>query len=94
MSSSKLDQSLEQIAGTRRGNARRGRRAGPKPAAPRVSGGVTKNTATKPTKASTARTASKPVAPRPLTTGEGKIIVSNLVSHFWTTSRKPCTDHL
>ncbi|GAB7355960.1 hypothetical protein MBLNU459_g6592t1 [Dothideomycetes sp. NU459] len=77
MSSSKLDQSLEEIAGSRRVNARRGRRAGAKPAAPRVSGGVSKNTAPKATKPAAPRTG-KPAAPLPQLTGESKIIVSNL----------------
>ncbi|KAG9682088.1 hypothetical protein KCU95_g14510, partial [Aureobasidium melanogenum] len=78
--SSKLDQSLEEIAGSRRNDARRNRRGGK----PRVStGGVTKNAA-----------AAKPAARQPKAaaaaaaivgaalpaTGESKIIVSNLPS--------------
>ncbi|KAG9567071.1 hypothetical protein KCU97_g16543, partial [Aureobasidium melanogenum] len=74
--SSKLDQSLEEIAGSRRNDARRNRRGGK----PRVStGGVTKNAA-----------AAKPAGRQPKAaaivgaalpaTGESKIIVSNLPS--------------
>lgn len=71
--SSKLDQSLDEITGARRANARRQR--GGKA---RVStGGVTKNVAQKAAKPA------KPAAPaaaRPVpATGESKIIVSNLV---------------
>lgn len=78
--SSKLDQSLEEIAGSRRNDARRTRRGGK----PRVStGGVTKNTAAaKPTgrqpKAAAAAAAAIVGAALPAT-GESKIIVSNLV---------------
>lgn len=78
--SSKLDQSLEEIAGTRRNDTRRQRR-GDKP---RVStGGVTKNTAAPKTagrqpKAAAAATAAIVGAALPAT-GESKIIVSNLV---------------
>lgn len=77
--SSKLDQSLEEIAGSRRNDARRSRRSNK----PRTStGGVTKNTTTakstgRPSKAATAAaTAAVPTLPA---TGESKIIVSNLV---------------
>ena len=71
---SKLDQSLDEIAGSRRANGRRQRA----PAKARVStGGVTKNTPQKGAKPAKAA----PQAPRPIpATGEGKIIVSNLVS--------------
>lgn len=73
MSSSKLDQSLDEIAGARRVNTRRQR--GGKT---RVStGGVTKNTVqkgAKPAKAA-AVPAARPIQP----TGESKILVSNLV---------------
>lgn len=82
MSSSKLDQSLEEIAGSRRNDARRARRSGK----PRVStGGVTKNTApTKPTKGQSkaATAAAAAAAPSLPSTGESKIIVSNLVSPY------------
>jgi len=73
MSSSKLDQSLDEIAGSRRANARRQR-----PAKARVStGGVTKTTAQKTAKPAKANIpAARPLA----ATGESKIIVSNLVS--------------
>ncbi|KAF1347976.1 hypothetical protein BDV97DRAFT_370842 [Delphinella strobiligena] len=68
--SSKLDQSLDEIAGSRRATARRQRTG-----KPRVStGGVTKNTAQKAAKPA-------PPAPRPVpSTGDSKIIVSNLPS--------------
>jgi THO complex subunit 4 len=77
--SSKLDQSLEEIAGTRRNDTRRPRR-GDKP---RVStGGVTKNTAA-PKNAGRqprAATAAAAIVGAALpATGESKIIVSNLV---------------
>lgn len=78
--SSKLDQSLEEIAGTRRNDTRRPRR-GDKP---RVStGGVTKNSAAPKTagrqpKGAAAATAAIVGAALPAT-GESKIIVSNLV---------------
>jgi len=72
--SSKLDQSLEEIAGSRRASARRQRPA----AKPRVStGGVTKNATQKTAKPGKAAVA----APIPAT-GESKIIVSNLVCVF------------
>jgi len=78
--SSKLDQSLEEIAGTRRNDTRRPRR-GDKP---RVSaGGVTKNTAApknagrQPRAATTAAAIVGAALPA---TGESKIIVSNLPS--------------
>lgn len=72
MSASKLDQSLDEIAGSRRGNNRRQRTN-----KPRVStGGVTKSTAQKPAKPTKA-SAPAPRAAQP--TGESKIIVSNLV---------------
>jgi len=80
--SSKLDQSLEEIAGSRRNDTRRPRR-GDKP---RVSaGGVTKNSAAPKTtarqpKAAAAATAAIVGAALPAT-GESKIIVSNLVCH-------------
>jgi len=71
--SSKLDQSLEEIAGTRRGGgARRGGRRGGKPAAP-VAGGVTKRTVTRAPKPAT-----QTVTPALPSRGESKIIVSNL----------------
>ncbi|CAD0088820.1 unnamed protein product [Aureobasidium vineae] len=78
--SSKLDQSLEEIAGTRRNDARRTRRGGK----PRTSvGGVTKNTAAakpagrQPKAVAAAAAAVGAALP---TTGESKIIVSNLPS--------------
>ena len=79
MSSNKLNQSLDDIVGERRQIARRGRpvrraRVGAKPVAAPV-GGVRKNT-------KTAKPVEKVVAPSgPSKSGEGKIIVSNLVSH-------------
>ncbi|KAG9681823.1 hypothetical protein KCU95_g16653, partial [Aureobasidium melanogenum] len=92
--SSKLDQSLEEIAGSRRNDARRNRRG----AKPRVStGGVTKNAAAaKPAgrQPKAAAAAAKPAGRQPKAaaaaaaivgaalpaTGESKIIVSNLPS--------------
>jgi len=72
--SSKLDQSLEEIAGSRRASTRRQRPA----AKPRVStGGVTKNATQK-----TAKPAKAAVAAPIPATGESKIIVSNLVCGF------------
>lgn len=77
--SSKLDQSLEEIAGSRRNDARRTRRSNK----PRVStGGVAKNTApTKPAgRQPKAANAAAALAGAALpATGESKIIVSNLV---------------
>ena len=78
--SSKLDQSLEEIAGSRRNDARRTRRGGK----PRVStGGVTKNTAAaKPAggrQPKAAAAAAAIVGAALPATGESKIIVSNLV---------------
>ncbi|CAD0089458.1 unnamed protein product [Aureobasidium mustum] len=79
--SSKLDQSLEEIAGSRRNDARRTRRGGK----PRVStGGVTKNTAAaKPAggrQPKAAAAAAAIVGAALPATGESKIIVSNLPS--------------
>jgi THO complex subunit 4 len=77
--SSKLDQSLEEIAGSRRNDARRNRRGGK----PRVStGGVTKNAAAaKPAgrQPKAAAAAAAIVGAALPATGESKIIVSNLV---------------
>ncbi|KAH0376419.1 hypothetical protein KCU92_g9776, partial [Aureobasidium melanogenum] len=78
--SSKLDQSLEEIAGSRRNDARRNRRGGK----PRVStGGVTKNAAAaKPAgrQPKAAAAAAAIVGAALPATGESKIIVSNLPS--------------
>ncbi|KAG9951739.1 hypothetical protein KCU85_g2663, partial [Aureobasidium melanogenum] len=78
--SSKLDQSLEEIAGSRRNDARRNRRG----AKPRVStGGVTKNAAAaKPAgrQPKAAAAAAAIVGAALPATGESKIIVSNLPS--------------
>ncbi|KAH0370741.1 hypothetical protein KCU65_g2327, partial [Aureobasidium melanogenum] len=78
--SSKLDQSLEEIAGSRRNDARRNRRSGK----PRVStGGVTKNAAAaKPAgrQPKAAAAAAAIVGAALPATGESKIIVSNLPS--------------
>lgn len=71
--SSKLDQSLDEITGGRRTDARRSRRGGRAPAP--VVGGVTKKTAAKATKPA-GRVAA---APALQTRGDSKIIVSNLV---------------
>ena len=72
--SSKLDKSLDEIAGAQRNNARRVRRGG-KPAA--VAGGVTKRTTTKPARAPGG--AKAPAIPVSQQRGDSKIIVSNLV---------------
>ena len=70
--SSKLDQSLDEIAGSRRATARRQRSDKPRAS----TGGVTKNTAQRAAKPAKAA----PPAPRAVpNTGDSKIIVSNLV---------------
>jgi len=71
---SKLDKSLDEIAGAQRNNARRVRRGG-KPAV--VAGGVTKRNATRPARAGAA--AKAPAVPVSQQKGDSKIIVSNLV---------------
>lgn len=76
--SGKLDQSLDEILSTNKRTPAGGRRSTRKvarPAAPAPVGGVKKNT--KPARGAAAKSSS---AKAPRSTGESKIIVSNLVS--------------
>ena len=73
--SSNLDKSLDEVIGSK-GNPRRQRRGGPKPA---VVGGITKKTAQRPAKGTKAAPQKAAIAAPAQTKGDSKIIVSNLV---------------